>query len=235
MIRKLMETLFGRPAPATADDDSFDTPPTEAPHSIDDLVEGLQHREWLKRRRAAQELGEFEGEASSALVPLIETLVDVREEVRRAADRALGRIDPSWRSRPQVNDAVPTLIRALAGDRAPDVARAAGETLDRLGVAAGPGLAQFVREDDNLYLQILAVRALGKLGPAAAPAVTTLIAALKAEPHALREAAAQALERIGPAASAAIEPLRGLTKDPYDRVKEAATAALAKIAPPAAT
>jgi len=199
------------------------------PRNVDDLVGQLQHREWLKRRRAAQELGEFEAEARIALVPLVEALVDVRDEVRRAADRALLRIDPSWRSRPQIAEAVPTLIRALAGDRAPDVARSAGETLDRLGVAAGPGLARFVREEDNLYLQILAVRALAKLGPDAAPAVTTLIATLKAEPHALREAAAQALERIGPAASAAIEPLKGLTSDPYARVKEAATAALAKI------
>jgi HEAT repeat protein len=228
MLRKLMDTLFGRPAPVPAEE-SFATVPTEMPRTVDQLVGDLQNREWLKRRRAAHDLGEFEREAMPALAALIETLVDVREEVRRAADRALARIDPSWRTRPQVADAVPTLVRALAGDRAPEVCRAAGETLDRLGVAAGPGLAQFIREDDNLYLQILGIRALGKLGPDAAPAVTTLIGVLKAQPHALREAAAQALERIGPAALAAVEPLRGLTKDPYEVVSKAATAALAKI------
>ena len=223
-----METLFGRPAPASREE-SFATVPTEAPRNVEQLVNDLQHRDWLRRRRAAVELGEFEREARPALVALVETLVDVREEVRVAAERALGRIDPGWRSRSQVANAVPTLIRALAGDRAPEVARAAGETLDRLGVVAGPGLAQFVREDDNLYLQILAIRALGKLGPDAAPAVTTLIAVLNAQTHALREAAAQALERIGPAATAAIEPLRVLTKDPYEAVSKAAKAALARI------
>jgi HEAT repeat protein len=233
MIRKIMETLFGR-AESSADE-SFDTPPTEAPRNVERLLDELQHRDWLRRRRAAVELGEFEREARPALVALVEALVDVRDEVRHAADRALARIDPAWRTRPQIADAVPTLVRALAGDRAPDVARAAGETLDRLGVVAGPGLARFVREDDNLYLQILAIRALGKLGPGAAPAVTTLISTLKAQPHALREAAAQALERIGPAASAALEPLRVLTKDPYSAVSQAATAALAKIEPPKPT
>jgi HEAT repeat protein len=227
MLRKIMESLFGRPSGEA--DEPFHTLPTEMPRSVDHLVGELQHREWLKRRRAAQDLGEFGREAAPALVPLVETLVDVREDVRRAAEKALGRIDPSWKARPQVAAAVPTLIRALAGDRAPEVSRAAGETLDRLGVVAGPGLAQFVRDDDNLFLRILAVRALGKLGSAAAPAVTTLIGVLKAEPHALREAAAQALERIGPAASDAIEPLRAMTKDPYAVVSAAATAALARI------
>ena len=229
MFRKLMESLFGRPS--TDADESFDTPPTEVPRNVDVLVGQLQHRDWLQRRRAAVELGEFDGQARAALVPLVEALVDVREDVRRAADKALARIDPSWKSRPEIADAVPTLVRALAGDRAPEVCRSAGEMLDRLGVAAGPGLARFVREDDNLYLRILAIRALGKLGPDAAPAVTTLIGALKEEAHALREATAEALERIGPAASAAIEPLKGLTSDPFDRVKQAATAALAKIVP----
>jgi HEAT repeat protein len=229
MLRKLMDTLFGRLGRPVDAEEPFQTMPSEMPRTVDQLVGDLQHRDWLRRRRAAHELGELDREAAPALVRLVEALVDVREEVRSAAERALALIDPAWRTRPQIADAVPTLIRGLAGDRAPEVARAAGETLDRLGVVAGPGLAQFVREEDNLYLQILAIRALGKLGPDAAPSVTTLIATLKAQPHALREAAAEALERIGPAASAAIEPLRALTKDPYDRVKQAATAALVRI------
>ena len=231
MIRKILGRLFGEAAPPREipPDDVVVAGPIDVPRRVNALVSQLQHRQWLQRRRAAQELGTLGSDARPASVALMETLVDVRPEVRRAADQALARIDPSWRSNACVAEAVPTLIRALAGDRAPDVSLAAGETLDRLGVAAGPGLARFVREEENLYLQILAVRAIAKLGPKGAPAVATLIAALKAQPHALREAAAQALEQIGPAASAAVEPLRALANDSFARVKEAAAAALAKI------
>src|SRR3954471_6546833 len=74
------------------------------------LVRDLDARDWPRRRLAARQLGELRGAALAALAPLVETMVDPREEVRQAARDALDMIDPRWWTRPAVGDAVHTLV-----------------------------------------------------------------------------------------------------------------------------
>jgi serine/threonine-protein kinase len=74
--------------------------------------------------------------------------------------------------------------------------------------------------------------ALGKLGPAARPAVAVLIEALKDKDKLVRSESAKALGRIGPEAKQAIPALTVATRDPEPIVSREAVEALRKIGGP---
>jgi HEAT repeat protein len=231
MIRRFLERLFGR-APTTATS-SPPRPSARRGDRVAELMRQLDRAEWTMRRSAAVELGDHGVKAERAIAPLVEARVDPRYEVREAADEALGRIDLAWSRHPRVGDAVPLLVRAMSGDRPPDVTKAAIETLDRLGVTAGPALARLVREEENVFVRILAVRAIAKLGARGVPGVAALTEALGGDQHTLREAAAQALEQIGPEAAPAAPRLVQLLDDTFAPVRRAAAEALSKLGPQA--
>src|SRR5204862_8194384 len=67
-----------------------------------------------------------------------------------------------------------------------------------------------------------AARALGKLGPAAAPAVGALARALSDADQKLRYESALALVQIGPSASAAVGALVAAKQDPVPEGRQAA-------------
>jgi HEAT repeat protein len=71
-----------------------------------------------------------------------------------------------------------------------------------------------------------AIDALGKIGPAATPA---LIAALKDPHEAVRGNAAVALAEIGPNAAETVPALAAALKDPVENVRQSAANALGKI------
>jgi HEAT repeat protein len=78
-----------------------------------------------------------------------------------------------------------------------------------------------------------APRALGRIGPAAAPAVPALADALTDPDQAVRLSAASALGWIGPAAAPAVPALIEVLADPDQRVRGIASGALGLIGPPA--
>ena len=104
-----------------------------------------------------------------------------------------------------------------------------GEAVASLGDPGGPRHLAVAFSDDGLRIATLpeavdvenllpaidagapaarrrAIKTIGWFGPAAAPAVTKLIAALGSESRLVRKEAVIALGKIGPAAKAAIEP-----------------------------
>ena len=75
-----------------------------------------------------------------------------------------------------------------------------------------------------------AARALGLIGPGAAPAVPDLIAGLADPSDRVRREAARALGRIGPGAEAALPALQAARRDSNDTVREAAAGAESRVA-----
>ncbi len=77
------------------------------------------------------------------------------------------------------------------------------------------------------------IRKLAEIGPAAAPAIPALIAALKDEDWDVRSSAARALGNIGPAAASAVPSLIAALKDENRNVWDKAVDALGNIGPAA--
>lgn len=120
--------------------------------------------------------------------------------------------------------AIPKLIRALESDDL-DHAREASRALAAIGAPAVPALAAELRGGRHA-----AAWALGELGPAAAPAVPELTAALGHRDKHLRTGAVRALAAIGPPAAAAEAALRAaLLADREDDVRREIPSALVAI------
>ena len=147
-------------------------------------------------------------------------------------------------------------LSAPEKEAAPVLADMLGSDLSRVRSVAAQGLAEIAADavslvgplgralkDKNLNVRYYAAQALGKMGPAAAPAVPDLVAALDTHPSRepdlegppryykdARSVAAEALAAIGPAASAALPKLREVAaKDDEPEVRDAAREALKKI------
>lgn len=127
--------------------------------------------------------------ATGATPVVVEALTDKSAQVRRKAAYALGRIDAD----PKL--AVGPLIAALE-DSNEDVRQAALAVLPKMGEAAVPPLLQAVK-GDKAALRLMAVKALGEMGPPAAAAIPELKALLLATDKGTAEPAASALAGIG--------------------------------------
>lgn len=161
---------------------------------------------------------------------------------------------------PDAADAVPALVKFLAGLKIPDRVtpgdpppfdRATGwriaatrRTLVAVGPKAAPAVAGLLTHDSPAVRSLGAIT-LGELGPDAAAAVPALAKALADDSPAVRSVAAIALGKIGPAAAAAVpalaelvgdvknfdEKLYELSTDRPASPRAAALAALAKLGP----
>jgi hypothetical protein len=171
--------------------------------------------------------------AIHAVQELIQILVNGAEPAgnRRAAAAALRWADPN------PDRVIRPLLRALS-DRDPVLWQLAGESLLSLGLfgrddALEP-LLPALAESSN-QVRFYAVAAIGRIGPAAQPAIPELSAVLGDASWKVRRIAAEALGALGPAARPAIDRLvECLRSDQNDWVRSNAATALAKIDPGAA-
>jgi WD40 repeat protein len=148
---------------------------------------------------------------------------------RLAAARALGKLGPEARS------AVPDLLRALTDDNA-DVRTEALTSLQLIGSPEAKDVPLLVPLLRNVRFpdgQRYALEMLGKLGPAAEPAVSALVEGLSDANDRIRFKSAELLGAIGPAARArAWSPLVDLLLDDDPAARAVASAALVKLGPP---
>lgn len=156
---------------------------------------------------------------------LTQMLNDKDVEIRTLAARALGTIDRDRAA--EAERAAPALQKALK-DVEPTVRIEAAISLAHGGGEAGAtALPTLLAAAKNPWLadRPRVVEALGRLGPLAAPAVPTLVLALKDKPL-LRLRAAEALRRIGPPAQEAASDLEPLLSDPEIRIRSQAAIAV---------
>jgi HEAT repeat protein len=189
------------------------------------------------RRSAAQALGAVGPAAGHAIPSLLGLLADYDDEARAAAVAALGGVGEA---------AVPLLVQVLqerdlrrAGERTrfrEEVdrlwRRLEAEQPHRVPDRAWRNLAWAAREGLRECTEIVhqgAALALGRVGPAAAPAVPVLVQALSDESHLVRLAAARALGEIGPGARAALPPLAAALVNGTPPLRKAAAEALPRI------
>jgi len=92
-------------------------------------------------------------------------------------------------------------------DEGSQVRNEAAEALAGIGSAAVPKLADLA-DDPNREIRLLSIRALRRIGPAAAPAVPSLRRRLQDRDLQMRIEAIEALTAVGPAARSAIPDLR---------------------------
>ncbi len=125
------------------------------------------------RRAAARALGEAGSDAKPAVRALMLALKDRDTFVRRFSAQALGQIGPdAWQ-------AVPTLLAAM-NDPRQEVQEAAVTALGKIGSSGVTALASVVRDPNrDPEVRRKAAGALGQLGPAARPALPTLLEILR--------------------------------------------------------
>lgn len=186
------------------------------------LLNKLKHQQPSVRLYAVRALMQEELEPELALRRFTAALGDGTPAVRQAALQALEKLG---------GDAVPSLIRALAG---PDLEmrRDAAHALGRLGPMAAPAVPELIAalgSGDRRLVQESA-KALGEIGPEARPAIPALVE-LFGDTHFLAcRLASWALVRIG--ADSALALSEALEEaDPYVRAE--AAWALAHLGPAA--
>ena len=171
------------------------------------LIEALKHPE--ARYWVCLILSEIGPDAETAVPALIEVLADELPEVRMEASLALGKIGPAAAS------AVPALKKAL-DDPQQGGRYTAVYALGSIGSADADSELEALVEQDDAFLQMLAVWALARIHPddtaRTATAVPLIVAALTHDDVRLRSAAARALselkappEIVGPALIAALK------------------------------
>lgn len=152
------------------------------------------------RRAAAERLATLEADARPAAVPLVRCCGDADESVREWSAAALEQMGP-----PDAGDlAALTELLACAG---------AAKTTPEV--------------DSQAQVQYWAATLIGRLGPAAAPAVAEL-GRLLGGPATIevRQRAAWALGRLGPAAGRVRSALEAAARDPDPRLARLAADAL---------
>jgi HEAT repeat protein len=208
----------------------------------------IMNRETGMRMAAARYLGALRAAAAPAVPELIRLLERRNFEADEAAAEALGQIGPAARA------AVPALLGALAHGGW-SLRNKAAAALGQIGVTTAelPELLRLLRLDisNAVYLAFKgappevvpelsvlvassdpvgarnAAFALGALGPRAAAAIPALIAALRHNAAAVRDAAVRALGEIGSRDDAVAAALRERLNDPEEQVRLAARTVLA--------
>lgn len=172
------------------------------------------------RCEALQGLETLAAEALPARARLLSGLHDPHEAVRLASARVL------W-AQPAAAGDLPVLAHMLDHDDAWMVAFADASLL-RSGAAALPPLVAAL-DAARPEARARAARLIGRLGPAARPAVDALAARLTDSDAQVRRVAARALGRLGSAATGARPALERALQDPAPPVGVAAREALERI------
>ncbi|HET6884208.1 MAG TPA: HEAT repeat domain-containing protein [Pirellulales bacterium] len=107
-------------------------------------------------------------------------------------------------------------LRTVRAFREWGVRDTAADALARIGEAAVPALIDILHDDDP-SIRAQAARALARMGPKAAPAVSELIVVLNDPDSEVRRGAARALGQIGPDAEDAVPALIKALKDPRNK------------------
>jgi tetratricopeptide (TPR) repeat protein len=224
------------PRAASADNGEAGDPtvcaePCAGAPAVDALAGQLLRDSRVENRRAAAEaLGRL-GAAASAAIPCLLRSVAARDAtVRDASLHALEAIDPGWR----VHEAVPAAMMCWAellrqGDA--QVNRDLERQVILIGAPAAPGLARALAEAGDVSGNWFVLQALGRLGPAAAPAVPAIAHLLTSQYSQVCIAAAEMLERIGPPAAPAIPALKACLTHWNSDVRRAVARCLARIDP----
>jgi HEAT repeat protein len=210
----------------------------DAKSSAHALVAALKDANSIVRRKAAEAL--YHTGADKSFAPaLLAALDENGPQGFAGVMRALGQMGPD------AKQAVPQLLAAVQ-DEDSWVRYAAADALGNIlaGGAAGaspavPNIKAIVAalipllKDPEPQLPVIAIDALGKIGPPSADAVPALIESLKARRYDIRRKAAETLGLIGEPAKAAIPGLTALLKDEYHDVSDKAVEALSKMGPAA--
>jgi HEAT repeat protein len=162
---------------------------------------------------AANALGRLGPAAAPAFAALAERLTDHSEAVARAAAAALAEIDRDWAKAAPVRAMVPDLVFGLSDPRF-ETRRGAAAVLpliDRDWAKLEAARGAVPRLTEALAIrgrEVYAAEALGRFGPAAAPAMPKLRALLAGD-HApdIRRAGAASLGQVGPDALPAVAEL----------------------------
>ena len=174
---------------------------------------------------------EFAGKPLSAWAKQLKE--DDTPRRRRAAAMALGQIGTS--NPESLTLVLPALGTAARQDASPDVRRQAVAGIAQQkpddSTAAVPDLTESLRAEKDAAVRLELATSLGRFGPAAAAAVTTLTDCLPDADAKLRAAAASALGRIGADASTAAPALLARLADPDPAVKREAVAAVSRVKP----
>ena len=197
--------------------------PIESAERLRLLATGLRDADALTRRMAIRGTGQLGEEAASLMPILFERFRETEPAMSREAIRALGRVDP------QGERLTPYLVHALK-DPSP---RVRADAAVGLGQIANPAVLPDLMgasRDPVKNVRLEALRAIGRLGPAGAPAVPMLLGQLAAGDREVGFVAAETLSGMG---AASFEPLRQKLLDPNPRVRERALFALGSMGPQA--
>ncbi len=190
-------------------------------------IEALKDPDRTVRGRSAEALGHLGPLAAPAVPALVAMLGDDSNLLRRTVGEALSRIGP---------EAVPALIAALKTGT-PIVRDEAAIALGQMSGSAPTAVPQLIvlladaKLDDEV--RRASARALGLIGKVSVPAVTELLAALKADDFGLRSEAARALGKIGAEPAVVMPALIDLLRDPTHLVKLESIRSLAAFGPAA--
>ena len=225
----------------------------QAQMAVPDLVPLLKDDDWAVRSGTADTLGKIGPAAGQAVSALVECLKDSHPDVSLYAARALGEIGLPARS------AVPALLEAFEQDHDSLLRGIAGRSLVQLGrtTATVQALLQDLKDENrrkNSYKALAeigpialdglvkmlkdpdwsarscAVRALGRMGAEAKPALGALLIALN-DPHSsVRANAAEALANTGPGLDA-LPHLKRAAADEDRFVRCGVAVAVARINP----
>jgi HEAT repeat protein len=202
--------------------------PDAAP-AVGALVSLLADWAPMVRQAAARSLARVGPAAHEAIPALVQLLPDREEGVRDAAVEALAEAGPAT---------VPMLIDFLQAHDFHDMQEwlrlrsLALATLTQDTEWRNAAWAFAYAVDDQMRLEVAreaVVRVFGKIGPAAAAAVPTLVECLGDKDRRVRLAAARSLGQVGPGAEVALEAVVKALADLAEPVRKTAAEALQRI------
>ena len=181
------------------------------------------------RWTAAEMLGKSGPVTPAVTSALLAALDDQDGAVQSVAARVVGEL------KVDAEAAVPALVTLLKTNTSVPVIRALSVYQDKAAPAREPLLA--LVQDTKLPSEVRwnAVRTIGKMRAAGAPAVETLIPFIKDAEQTVREHVAEAMGDIGPEARAAIPALVETLDDSYFKARRDAVRSLGQIGPDAAS
>jgi HEAT repeat protein len=157
--------------------------------ALPQVVEALRSGNPAQRQVMAEMLERLGPQAQAAVPDLSHALEDSDPKVRMRAADALAKIGPD------AHNAVPSLIGCLWDDHE-GVRHAAGNALVGIGAAAVASLEVALLDAPEPFVRRRAAMTLGRLGPAARPALDALEAAANDADPEVAQAARRALERL---------------------------------------
>jgi HEAT repeat protein/S1-C subfamily serine protease len=199
-----------------------------SPEDVPQLIQCLSSPDSAVRARAAQELARRGPEAQRAIRPLLDILIQEKDDVIRGyAKDALTKIPPG-------KDDVSRLREALKTRDRPEARAYAADMLARLGSdarAAVDDLLRVVKEDRDDTVRQNAARALGRTAREAKRQVVPALreVALQDKEHDVRVAAAEALTTNGVLTASDVPLMKELLKHTDVEVRTFGARALAEL------